>query len=393
MTAFEIQTVKLARAMASYENITTFDMDPPLNNSVQEENLTSLYISFSFLGLLGVFIIVANAMVFTLFAKRSYLRTKSNVFLVSLAASDFSAGILCIPLVIACNVFRESFYGWIICLGMDLSQRFLAISTILHLLAATLERYLKILLPLRYLSVLTSRKVAIVLLVIWSTALFSSFIQLTWIDIKSSAMPGHSQQIDAFYLVVCAILFVFIPFVIMVYAYLRIFCVIWGERRPSLLLESTKAVPARRVKRKKSNEIRATCIYIAMAIMFLFAWSGYFFAGIMDDIQRESVKNFPQWLNIVLLFLKFSTALVNPLLYTFFKTDFQNALGSFKEQAANSLAASAQFFSANTFENERNHNECSAQKGRNSSEPDHLLQKPKNTRSYSFPQRNTSTKV
>lgn len=393
MTVFEIQTVKLARAMASYENITTFDMDPPLNNSVQEEDLTSLYISFSFLGLLGVFIIVANAMVFTLFAKRSYLRTKSNVFLVSLAASDFSAGILCIPLVIACNVFRASFYGWIICLGMDLSQRFLAISTILHLLAATLERYLKILLPLRYLSVLTSRKVAIVLLVIWSTALFSSFIQLTWIDIKSSAMPGHSQQIDAFYLVVCAIVFVFIPFVIMVYAYLRIFCVIWGERRPSLLLESTEAVPARRVKRKKSNEIRATCIYIAMAIMFLFAWSGYFFAGIMDDIQPESVKNFPQWLNIVLLFLKFSTALVNPLLYTFFKTDFQNALRSFKEQAANSLAASAQFFSANTFENERNHNECSAQKGRNSSEPDHLLQKPKNTRSYSFPQRNTSTKV
>ena len=387
--------------MASYENITTFDMDPPLNNSVQEEDLTSLYISFSFLGLLGVFIIVANAMVFTLFAKRSYLRTKSNVFLVSLAASDFSAGILCIPFVIACNVFRESFYGWVICLGMDLSQRFLAISTILHLLAATLERYLKILLPLRYLSVLTSRKVAIVLFVIWSTALFSSFIQLTWIDIKSSAMPGHSHQIDAFYLVVCAIIFVFIPFVIMVYAYLRIFCVIWGERRPSLLLESSETVPARRIKRKKSrNEIRATCIYIAMAIMFIFAWSGYFFAGIMDDIQPESVKNFPQWLNIVLLFLKFSTALVNPLLYTFFKTDFQNALGSFKEQAANSLAASAQFFSANTFENERNHNECSAQKGRSSSEPDHLLQKHRtqncalqNTRSYSFPQRNTSTKV
>ena len=380
--------------MASYENITTFDVDPPFNNSVQEEDLTSLYISFSFLGLLGVSIIVANALVFTLFAKRSYLQTKSNVFLVSLAASDFSAGILCIPLVIACNVFRGSFYSWIICLGMDLSQRFLAISTILHLLAATLERYLKILLPLRYLSVLTSRKVAIVLLIIWSTALFSSFIQLTWIDIKSSGIPGHSHQIDAFYLVVCAIVFVFIPFVTMVYAYLRIFCVIWGERRPSLLLESTEAVPARRIRqRKKSNEIRATCIYIAMAIMFLFAWSGYFFAGIMDDIQPESVKNFPEWLNIVLLFLKFSTGLINPLLYTFFKADFQNALGSFKEQAANSLAASAQFFSANTFDNERNHNECSAQEGRNSSEPDRLLQKPKNTRSHSFPQRNTSTKV
>ena len=375
--------------MASHRNNTTFDgnSSSSANKSIHEEGSITIVMSVSFLVLLGVFIIVANAMVFILFAKRSYLRTKSNVFLVSLAASDFLAGVFCIPLVIMCNTVRDNSYSWMLCVWMDLSQRFIAISTILHLLAATLERYLKIVFPFRYLSVLTSRKMIIALCLIWFLSLFSSVIQLSWIDLQNSIKPDHdhSHKIDALYLLVCTVVFVLVPFLILVFAYLHIFYIIRGVQRPHLLNSTENA---RRIKRKKANEMRAACIYIAMVLLFLFAWSGYFLTGLVSDLKPESAKNFPEWLNILLMFLKFSTALVNPLLYTFFKADFQKALGSFKEHAVNTLFASAQFFSVDTFENVGIPNGCrfplrNAVKGRSFSEPNCLAPKQKNTRSKS----------
>ena len=373
--------------MASFiSRNTTYEANSssPTYKSVHGENSTSEILILSFLGILGVLIIVANAMVFVLFAKRSYLRTKSNVFLVSLAASDFLAGVFCIPLVISCNtVCRDN--SWIICLGMDLSQRFLAISTILHLLAATLERYLKIVLPLRYFSVLTGRKVAIALCIIWFVSVFFSVIQFSWIDVGSISTKD-SLKIDALYLLVCTIIFVLIPFVILVFAYSHIFYIIRRERRPHLLNNTENA---RRTKRKKANEIRAACIYVAMVVLFLLAWSGYFLTGLVSDFVPEIVKHFPEWLNVILLFLKFSTAFINPLLYTFFKTDFQNALGSFKNHAANTLSATAQRFSLNTLENVGVQTECknllkSSAKGRSFSEPNCMAPRQKNTRSKSL---------
>lgn len=372
--------------MASFINNTTLDSNSSSSTkkSIRDEESTSLIITVSLLGILGVLIIAANAMVFVLFAKRSYLRTKSNIFLVSLAASDLSAGIFCIPLVIACNTVWD--HSGIICLGMDLSQRFLAISTILHLLAATLERYLKIVLPFRYFSILTSRKVVIALGIIWFMSLFFSIIQLSWIDLKNNSNQ-ESLKADAFYLLLCTVIFVFVPFVILVFAYSHIFYIIRDERRPHLL-DNTENT--RRIKRKKANEIRAACIYVAMVVVFLLAWSGYFLTGLVSDFKLNIADHFPEWLNILLLFLKFSTAFVNPLLYTFFKTDFQNALGSFKKHAANTLSASAQFFSLNTLENLGIRNECriplknSAAKGRSFSEPNCLVPRQKNSRSKSL---------
>ena len=273
----------------------------------------------SCLAVLGLLITIANSTVLVLFGRKSSLRTKTNYFLASLAVSDLLAGSVTVPMIILCSLPETS--SALVCIGMDLTQRFLAISTILHLLGATLERYVKIVTPFRYFTLMTARRVSAVLTAIWLASLLSSLVQAAWIDPASDG--GEGLHIDAVYSTVCLVVFVLIPFVCIVFAYARIFYVIRNEHKGFLLNESQQT---RRDALKKRTEKRAVFIYLAMTITFLLGWLSYFLASLDEDLERLIFSQ-AEWIMDVLLFFKFFTSLANPLLYTFFKADFQTALG------------------------------------------------------------------
>lgn len=137
-------------------------------NLTQEMNRWKLHQTQSgqavivFLSLQGVLIICANSLVFLLFATTKHLRTKTNYCLVSLAASDFLAGLVSLPLVLLCSIVFSN----PICTSMDLCHRFQSFSTILHLLVATSERYFKIKRPFKYNILVTKRRVVALLMAV-----------------------------------------------------------------------------------------------------------------------------------------------------------------------------------------------------------------------------------
>ena len=294
---------------------------------------------FGFLGVLGVLIIIANSTVLHLFRRKSSLRTKTNLFLVSLALSDLLTGLLCIPLIVLCSVPET--WSITVCIGMDLTQRFLAISTILHLLGATLERYIKIVTPFRYLTLMTWRRVVGFLASVWAISLFSSLIQLSWIN---PHRPSEGQKIEAVYSIVCLAVFVLVPFLCIAFAYGRILGVIRRERKGYLF---KNCEDSRRDERKKRNESRVVFIYIAMTLSFLLGWLSYFLSSLDQDLDNFMFAQVV-WLYDLFLFLRFATSLVNPLLYTFFKVDFQIALGLSKRPDYRNVSLSTKAGSLST---------------------------------------------
>lgn len=275
-----------------------------------------------FLALQGVLIICANSLVFQLFATTRYLRTKTNYCLASLAVSDFMSGCVSLPLVLVCSTTFSDH----VCTSMDLFHRFQSISTILHLLVATCERYFKIKRPFKYNILVTKQRVVILLAGVWIFSLSASLIQLTWIiqNLEKEMVDRLDVGYAAFGLVVLA----FVPFFVIACIDGHIFYFIHKEKKMrQALTQGTVLKKQERLKRKQ-NDSKALIIYAVMTVTFVLGWFPYFIMSLLQDLDYFVHST----VQIILLFLKLSTALINPLLYTFFKTDFRKALQAMLEK-------------------------------------------------------------
>ena len=121
-----------------------------------------------------------------LFVKRAQLRTPANYVLFSLAACDFITGVINIPFfiivaftpVIPCS---SKYLSDMIQLVSVLSN-FTAISACYHILAATTEKYLSIIWPVKHRSI-TRKTVFKVLQAVWVVSLLwlsFPFLGSTW---------------------------------------------------------------------------------------------------------------------------------------------------------------------------------------------------------------------
>ena len=278
---------------------------------------TEMKVIFSFLGLAALLIALANSLVFVLAWHMKYLRTKTNFFLLSLAASDLLAGVLVIPLVISCNILilNES-----ICIAMDICQRGLAISTILHLSSAVMERYLKISSPFKYASIVTKLRISAVLISVWITAMSVSLAQLLLIsspDIMKAYLIYNATVLSVF---------VFVPFIVTIAAFIRIYVIMKQSKKSRQNLISSRNSNKMKQKKKRRNVKRSLIVYFVMLVCFACAWFPYFFLTLLIDLDNSIMTRIPQWISVMFLFLKVSSALFNPFLFTFFKADFQRAL-------------------------------------------------------------------
>ena len=279
---------------------------------------TKKKVIFTFLGLAAFLISLANSLVFVLAWHMKYLRTKTNFFLLSLAASDLLAGVLVIPLVISCNIviLSES-----ICIAMDICQRGLAISTILHLSTAVMERYLKISSPFKYASLVTKPRITAVLISVWLSAMAVSLAQLLFIsstDIVKTYVIYNTTVLSVF---------VFVPFIVTVAAFIRIYVIMKHSKKLRENLITVRNDDKVQKKKKHRGKVkRSLIVYFVMLMCFVFAWFPYFSLTLLIDLDNSLMMRIPHWVSVMFLFLKVSSALFNPFLFTFFKADFRRAL-------------------------------------------------------------------
>ena len=269
--------------------------------------------------------VVANSFVLFLYWRKPVLRKKSNMIIISLAVSDLSSGLVTIPLVVSCAV--SSAVTEPKCFAMDICQRFLSLSTILHLFAATMERYLRILKPLHSIAMVTNRRLVCVLSSIWVVSLTASALQLAWTDLQN-ASSNEAGRIEIVYSMTILCVFVFLPFVLMIVAFTHMFVVIKRKKTQLSDLVGDGQRAAKRNKRRRVQK-RSVLVYSAMTLTYAAGWFPYFFLTYMGDLEQKHYW-LPLWLDTLLLYAKFATSLLNPILYTFFKTDFQSALRSLK---------------------------------------------------------------
>lgn len=289
------------------------------------------------LGVLAVFIFAANAFVIYLYLNRSTLRTITNMCLVFLAVSDLLAALIVIPVVILCTLILSDVLTVsnelleILLNANDLASRFVAISTILHLLIVSLERYIMIVFPMKYVKIVSRPRIKGCLITAWCFSFTVIMIQLEWL------IPMRGQETSKADLVYSMATFfgIVVPaFMLIIATYYHIYREVCRQIKniqlatPSFLINDgeseVKKHKTSQARRDKYLEARAVAIFALMLFTFVCGWFPYFILSIMHDLNYNvEISN---EVNILLLFIRFGVSLINPLLYTFLKADFRKAL-------------------------------------------------------------------
>ena len=270
-------------------------------------------------------IVLVNSVVFYLFIKEKVLRTTSNYPLFSLAVCDFICGFVVIPLFTTIHFtslvesLEAKFYlGFLV----TVLHNFVAIATVYHIVVVTAERYIAIIFPLKH-RVIRKKCIQKVLVIVWSCSLMISLIPYTWID---KIFPVYHPECSKYVLgftAFCLLFAMIVPYIFMVFAFAHMSKAIHATspkkhqratfqgRRHSLHLKAT------------SGEWKCLVLFAIMAFVFFVCWAPWFVLSLLHHLPI-SLRLGP--IAQVALLIRYTTSVLNPLLYTFLKRDFLRAL-------------------------------------------------------------------
>ena len=272
----------------------------------------------------ALLIIIANGLVLVLFVKRPQLRTPANYVLFSLAACDFMTGIINIPLFIIVAFtpvivsIKSRFYMTVL---VGMCNNFTAISACYHILAATTEKYLAIIWPVSH-RLMTRKTVFKVIAVVWVVSFILAFIPFSWVNMEDNV------KLELGHVISCLVAVFLLPYVFMMYAFVVIFKSIsnQGKAKERVRLKTEGSVRSRaQSSRQAALEKRCLILFVSMATIFLVCWLPWFILLLLYNVYHPKELGLPAH---VFVLVRYATSIINPVLYTFFRRDFNTELKS-----------------------------------------------------------------
>lgn len=274
-------------------------------------------------------IIAVNCWVISLVCLKRSLRTVTNYILTSLGLSDLCTGMISIPLFLCCNIIQETE----ICTAAMLFMRFTSTSTVLHILAMTTDRYICIVYALRYMTWVTKRRVLYVIAAIWAISLFVMLVQLEWYDMNEGVNEEFSPENKKKIIIVdsiCFFAFVGLPVMVMAYTYGRI---LYEVHRQSRNIQRHNTPGWQETKKSTRQEWKVASVFMVMLLVFIVCWGPFYLLRLERVLSSDFFRvTFSVFAQILMLWLRFVSSLINPCLYILGKPDFRKASGLSKKK-------------------------------------------------------------
>ena len=155
------------------------------------------------------------------------LQTITNVFIINLACADMLLSIIGMPFTLASSITYDWIFGDTWCKVNGMANSLFCIASILTLAAVSIDRYFAILYPFRYITWITKKVAAVMILYIWFHALLMACLPLTnwtrYTFIRSESICTVQWEYSITYTLFLFSVCFFLPLGVMMFTYLRIF--------------------------------------------------------------------------------------------------------------------------------------------------------------------------
>ncbi|CAH8866114.1 unnamed protein product [Trichobilharzia szidati] len=182
-----------------------------------------------------------NSLVVLSVIRERSLRNATNWFIVSLAIADISLAILVMPLATWLEVVNGYWvFGTVICDIFIMFDVLFCTASILNLVAICLDRYLAVTKPIVYAKHNNMRRVQISIALVWIVSFLIAIPLVCGLNINTHKDPTICQSFNALYIICSSLGSFYLPAIILIVVYQRIFALI-KQRHKSLRLTQTSA--------------------------------------------------------------------------------------------------------------------------------------------------------
>ncbi|XP_028253730.1 trace amine-associated receptor 1-like [Parambassis ranga] len=284
-------------------------------NSLSPNNHLSICrLLYVLLSLLAVITTCGNLLVIISIIYFKQLHTPTNSLILSLAVADLMVGIILFPLSMAFSLKSCANFEGLFCKVRGSFDVSLCTCSILNLVCISIDRYCAVCQPLTYRAKMNHPVVVIMIMICWVVSV------LTGIGVIISGLNNKNCGDRCLIEVIVSntvtpILTFYLPVIIMLCIYLKIFLV--AQRQTRSIHNTTKCGAAVSKMERKATKTLAIVLGV-----FLFCWSPFFlcitFLPLAGDSAPLSVIESIRWLSL-------SNSMLNPFIYAFFYSWFRSA--------------------------------------------------------------------
>ncbi|XP_028253594.1 trace amine-associated receptor 1-like [Parambassis ranga] len=284
------------------------------NNILANSHSTICGLLYVFIGLLAVITTCGNLLVIISIIYFKQLHTPTNSLILSLAVADLMVGIILFPFSMAFSFKSCLYFHGLFCKIRGSFDICLSSCSILNLGCISVDRYYAVCQPLTYRAKINHRVVVIMVLMCWGvSALIGIGIIIAGLNSENC---GNRCLIEVLMKnTIGPILSFYLPMIIMLCTYLKIFLV--AQRQARSIHNTTKCGAAVSKMERKATKTLA----IVMGV-FLFCWTPFClcitFLPFTNGLAPTSVIESLRWLAL-------SNSMLNPFIYAFFYSWFRSA--------------------------------------------------------------------
>ena len=269
--------------------------------------------------ILAVVTVVGNGLVIFLITTRRNLRTTTNWFVLSLAVADFGVGAVYYPRVSFCSIYDETCVNEAVGIGFLFGVLFVYASAA-NLCALTLDRYLAVVHPLRYVTFMKKKRVALLVSAAWAVA--STLSASTFLS--HYVFTREDQQNIAMPLLLYETAIAFGVYSFLLFATVRIFLVVRriARRNAALVAQlnfNHKLQHGVAFKARETASAKMIGIVVPVCLLYSLVW-------VAESVHLLAKSLPPELLVEIHVILVTLNSVVNPLAYAFYKRKLKTEL-------------------------------------------------------------------
>ena len=277
---------------------------------------------------IAAIIVAGNSLVVLSVVCNRRLQTKTSAFITSLAVGDLMIGLVLMPLIVVSNTVGPSVENGLKYCHVTISIAvMLMFNSVANLGAVTFDRFLAVVVPLRYKSIMTKRLIVPIIAFVWVFSTIFGFIPFmgwrTVIEPKRSSglfcqVPLNLAQ--GYIITVCVV--GLLPSIFVLAAYLKIFQTAYHhELRIAAAINSVLRTNQNDLKLNMIKEMKAAKMVALVLGAFIFSWCPLFVIMIVDIAMKHSVNSYIYAGGVI--FATLNSAL-NPVIYASMNSEFRD---------------------------------------------------------------------